>query len=435
VLAVSADRLVHADTLPRVGPHATTEFLGLTHHGHPAHGWNPKTAGKGVVVGVIDSGIWPENPAFAGSRLPHRSHVSAGSPGPIFVGRSHKTAFRKADGTTFHGVCRAGQRFKASMCNSKLISARFFDAGFLQFTPRSQWSSAEFTSPRDGVGHGSHTSSTAAGDYGVKAKIYHQHVGRITGIAPAAKIATYKVLWATAADPTEASGTSSDIIAGIDRAVADGVDVINYSVGPQGGDNDIVDPIALAFLNAAAGGVFVAAAGGNDGPAPATTSNVSPWVTTAAASTWQNPDGTVVLGNGKKVLGVSYTADGTSAPLVYARHVSRKATGSDGATAAECGRGTLSRAKAHGKIVLCDRGTNLFVNKLAEVHRVHAAGVIIGDVTQPDVVPLASCPTSTTRARLTHGWSSATLRRTRAPRCPRSRTSRPEAPRRSTPTS
>jgi Subtilase family/Fibronectin type-III domain/Peptidase inhibitor I9/PA domain len=390
VLAVSRDRLLHTDSVPTVGPHATSEFLGLTHHGQPVHGWNPKTAGKGVVVGVIDSGIWPENPAFAGNRLKHRKHVTRQHPGPIFVGHSHDTAFRKGDGHAFRGTCQPGQRFKANTCNSKVISARYFDAGFLQTTPRNQWSPAEFKSARDGVGHGSHTSSTAAGDYGVKAKLFHQGVGRITGIAPAAKIATYKALWSTAADPTEASGATSDIVAAIDKAVADGVDVINYSVGPAGGDNDIIDPVAVAFLNAASAGVFVAAAGGNDGPAPATVSNVSPWVTTAAASTWQNPDGTVVLGNGKKILGVSHTADGTSGRLVYANSVRRKKTGSDGASAAECGLGTLSRAKAHGTIILCDRGTNLFVNKLAEVKRVHAAGVIIGDVDQPDVVPLSS---------------------------------------------
>jgi len=390
VLTVARDRIVHAASVPKVGPHATSEFLGLTHHGHPVHGWNPKTAGKGVVVGVIDSGIWPESAAFAGQRLRHRQHVTHAHPGPIFVGHSHHTAFRKGDGHTFRGTCQPGQRFKAGTCNSKLISARYFDSGFLQTTPRNQWSPAEFKSARDGVGHGSHTSSTAAGDYGVKARLFHQAVGRITGIAPAAKIATYKALWATAADPTEASGATSDIIAAIDRAVQDGVDVINYSVGPQGGDSDIIDPVAVAFLNAAAAGVFVAAAGGNDGPTAATASNVSPWVTTAAASTWQNPDGTVVLGNGKKVLGVSHTADGTSARLVYAKNVRRKKTGSDGASAAECGLGTLSRAKAHGAIILCDRGTNLFVNKLAEVKRVHAAGVIIADVDQPDVVPLSS---------------------------------------------
>jgi hypothetical protein len=390
VLSVAKDRLVHADRARTVGPHATSEFLGLTAHGRPAHGWDPKKAGKGVVVGVIDSGIWPENPAFAGPRLHRGQHVSKSHPGPIFVGHTHKTAFRKGDGKTFHGVCKKGQRFPASTCNSKVISARYYDKGFLEFTPRNQWSATEFASARDGVGHGSHTSSTAAGDYGVKATIYHQAVGRITGIAPAAKIATYKVLWATAADPAEAQGATSDILAGIDQAVADGVDVINYSVGPSGGDNDIIDPIAAAFLNAAAPGVFVPAAGGNDGPTSATTSNVSPWVTTAAASTWQNSDGTVMLGNGKKILGASFTADGTSGRLVYATNVSRKPNGSDGATAAECGTGTLSRAKAHGAIVLCDRGTSLFVQKLAEVQRVHAAGVILGDVDQPDVVPLSS---------------------------------------------
>jgi hypothetical protein len=407
VLTVARDRIVHTDNVPTVGPHATSEFLGLTHHGHPTKGWNPKTAGKGVVVGVVDSGIWPENPAFAGKRLKHAKKVSAHHPGPIFVGKSHKTAFHKGDGHTFTGKCTSGQRFKASMCNRKLISARYYDAGFLQFTPRNQWSKTEFASARDGVGHGSHTSSTAAGNYGVKAKLYKQSVGRITGIAPAAKIATYKALWATAADPTEASGSTSDILSAIDHAVSDGVDVINYSVGPAGGDTDIIDPIAVAFLNAAAAGVFVAAAGGNDGPAPATASNVSPWVTTAAASTWQNSTGTVILGNGKKILGVSLTANGTSGRLVYSRHVRRKPMGSDGATAAQCGTGTLSRAKTHGRILFCDRGVNPFVDKIAEAQRVHAIGIIIGDVDQPDVVPLSSAIPSVS----THIAGSKTIKR------------------------
>ena len=403
VLTVARDRIVHADSTPKVGPHATSEFLGLTRHGHPTKDWNPKTAGKGVVVGVVDSGIWPENPAFAGAKLKHAKKVTAHNPGPIFVGNSHRTAFHKADGQKFDGLCTSGQRFKASQCNSKVISARYYDAGFLQFTPRNQWSPAEFASARDGVGHGSHTSSTAAGDYGVKAKLFTQSVGRITGIAPAAKIATYKALWATAANPTEASGATSDILSAIDHAVKDGVDVINYSVGPQGGDTDIIDPIALAFLNAAASGVFVAAAGGNDGPDPATASNVSPWVTTAAASTWQNSDGTVVLGNGRKVLGVSLTADGTSGKLVYSADVKRKPMGSDGGTAAQCGTGTLDKAKAKGKIVFCDRGVTPFVDKLAEVQRVHAIGVIIGDVDQLDVVPLSSpLPSVTTHIAGSH---------------------------------
>ena len=390
VMGVTKDRIRHADRVPKVGRHATSEFLGLTHHGHPAKGWNPKTAGKGIVVGVVDSGIWPENPAFAGKKLQHKRKVSASNPGPIFVGGTHKTAFHKADGKTFHGKCVTGQRFKANDCNSKLISARFFDRTWLQFQPRNTWSPAESASARDGVGHGSHTTSTAAGDYGVKTKVFGKRYGRITGIAPAAKIATYKALWATADDPSDASGFNSDIIAAIDRAVGDGVDVINFSVGPAGGDSDIIDPVALAFLNAAASGVFVATAAGNDGPDAATVSNVSPWVTTAAASTWQTASGTVVLGNGQKVLGAGFTADGTKAPLVYAGDVSKKPTGSDGATAAQCGLGTLDRSKVEGKIVLCDRGENVLVNKIADAQRAHAAGLIIGDVTQPDIAALST---------------------------------------------
>src|SRR5690606_26312334 len=138
----------------------------------------------------------------------------------------------------------------------------------------------EFVSPRDGDGHGSHTSSTAAGNFGTQSTIEGIDFGTISGVAPAAKIAMYKVCW-SGPDPStrEDDGcTTQDILAGIDAAVADGVDVINYSIG-GGAAQSTYTIIDDAFLGAAISGVFVAASAGHDGPGASTLDNASPWVT------------------------------------------------------------------------------------------------------------------------------------------------------------
>ena len=99
--------------------------------------------------------------------------------------------------------------------------------------------------------------------------------GKISGMAPRARIAMYKALWSTQ-DADTASGFTSDLVAAIDQAVADGVDVINYSI--SGTSTNFRDPVEIAFMYAADAGIFVAASAGNSGPTTA------PWRTPARGS-------------------------------------------------------------------------------------------------------------------------------------------------------
>ena len=125
--------------------------------------------------------------------------------------------------------------------------------------------------------------------------------GTVTGMAPAAKIAAYKVLWAQ--EDGTASGLTSDIVAAIDDAVADGADVLNFSI--SGATDTVVDLTEYVFEGAAEAGVFIAASAGNSGPDASTVAHNSPWLTTVAASTHYNFENTLVLGNGKKIVGAS----------------------------------------------------------------------------------------------------------------------------------
>ena len=138
-------------------------------------------------------------------------------------------------------------------------------------------------------------------------------VGNVSGMAPAARLAIYKALW-NQPDGT-ASGATADLVSAIDDAVADGVDVINYSI--SGSRTFVVDPVELAFFNAAAAGVFVAASAGNNGPGATTVAHNSPWLTTVAASTHDRlSTKTVTLGNGATYTGLGVGPAVPSSPLI-----------------------------------------------------------------------------------------------------------------------
>jgi len=369
VLAVVEDRLAKPDTT------SSPEFLGLTKGGQAVAPWSKTGAGKGVVVGVIDSGYWPENPSFAGAAMPTASTATAAS-GPVrIVGSSTSaTQFVKADGGTFNGRCETGEDFPATTCNSKVISADAFGESFRSAVKRSKWGATEYDSPRDGGGHGSHTASTAAGNSDVEVTIDGVGFGKASGMAPASKIAVYKVCW-EAQNPDQTGCYNSDTAAAIDQSVADGVDVINYSI--SGTRNDVVDPIEIGFLNAAAAGIFVAASAGNSGPAASTVAHNSPWLTTVAASTHVVFDGTVILGNGQKYKGVSTTADGTNGALILSS--SAGAAGAAAGDVALCTPGTLDPAKVTGKIVVCDRGVIARVDKSAAVKAAGGIGMVLAN--------------------------------------------------------
>ena len=206
VIAVSKDEARALDTS------STPAFLGLT---GPAGFWETTRAkGENVIIGIVDGGIWPESLSFS-DRTGTNGNAS----------RDGKLSYRQIPG--WHGRCVPGEQFNASNCNQKLIGAQYYNAGWggnAGIDAQLPW---EFNSPRDFGGHGTHTASTAGGNSNVPTTGAAAVFGAVSGIAPRARIAAYKVCWETG---TGGSCFSTDSVAAIDQAVADGVDVINFSI-------------------------------------------------------------------------------------------------------------------------------------------------------------------------------------------------------------
>ena len=250
VKAVYPDVLLHLDT------DRSPAFIGAPTIWSELGGAG--SAGEGVIVGVIDTGVWPEHPSFS-------------DPDPL--GKPYAAPAPPPAGTRaceFAGGANPGAPFA---CNNKLIGARRLMATYdltVGLLP------AEFTTARDDDGHGTHTASTAAGNRGVAARVQGNALGTVSGVAPRAHVIAYKVCG-------ENGGCmASDSVAAIQRAIQDGVDVINFSI--SGGNIPYADAVELAFLDAYAAGVFVAASAGNSGPASDTVGHRGLWVTTTGAS-------------------------------------------------------------------------------------------------------------------------------------------------------
>ncbi len=309
----------------------------------------PEKAGQGVVIGVIDTGLWPDNPSLAG--LP----VDAGELAASYPG--------------FSGICQPGAGWRPATCSSKVVAARYFVAGF----GRSNVATSDYLSPRDASGHGTGVAAIAAGNAGVDTRIGHQDFGHISGLAPAAALSIYKACW-TAPDPAQDGCDVADTVKAIDQAVADGVDVINYSIGDL--SPTLADPVQLALMNAAAANVFVAAPAGNGGPAPSTVQFPAPWATTTGANTQSVFEGGVRLGSGTTVVGamLSNKQVGPS-PLVYAGDVA--AAGVSAHRAALCYPTSLDAQRVDGAIVVCDRGVTSRVSKSAAVAQAGGRAMVL----------------------------------------------------------
>ncbi|MBA3524287.1 MAG: S8 family serine peptidase [Geodermatophilaceae bacterium] len=346
----SAVASVVPDELRQLDTSRTPTFLGLTGAGG---GWSklggPNRAGDTVIVGIVDSGFVPENASF----------------GPMVT----TAASDAAVAAKFSGICDPGDEAPLVTCNKKVIGARDFRAGF------GSVNAADFLSARDYNGHGSHTASTSAGNDGVNAVVDGQSLATISGMAPQARISVYKVCW-EGQSALLAGCSSSDSVAAIDTAVADGVDVINYSI--SGSLTSFTDPVETAFYRAAAAGVFVAASAGNSGPGASTVAHNSPWLTTVAASTHDRVyDATATLGNGTSYDGAGLGTAVASSPLVYAGDV--KLASASLTNAQLCYADTLDPAKVVGKIVLCDRGTIARVEKSQSVQDAGGVGMILAN--------------------------------------------------------
>jgi len=371
VLSVVPDTVRHLDTT------TTPEYLGLSGAGGVwAAAGGVAKAGAGVVVGVLDTGLWPEHPSVAGKPL--GTAPTASSPYTAYRTASGTIVQRKNDGGTFRGTCETGTGWTAANCTTKVVGARSFGEGYLAANGGvAGLGQYEYLSARDGEGHGTHTATTAAGRNGVPATIDGASYGKASGMAPAASVAVYKVCWSAAPGGDDGCVTS-DILGAVDAAIADGVDVINYSIG-GGAATTVNDPVELAFLSAASAGIFVSASAGNSGPGASTLDHASPWLTTVAATTAVPREGTVVLGDGKKYVGTRLVQKPLrSTPLVLPSAVA--VAGKPAADVAVCLAGTLS-AEARGKVVICDRGVSNRVDKSAEVARVGGAGLVLTNPT------------------------------------------------------
>ena len=328
---------VRRDSISQVNTDNTPSFLGLN---APGGMWSQLggqgSAGEDVIIGVIDTGIWPEHPSFADTDY-----------GPPPAG--------------WNGECQAGQLWKPKNCTDKLIGARYFEKGYGHYGGGLR---GDYQSARDHDGHGSHTASTAGGNAGVNASMFGRDYGTISGMAPRARIAAYKACW-------PGGCATSDLTAAIDAAVSDGVDVINYSIGD--GDPDFLDVDDVAFLFAREAGVFVAASAGNDGPGASTTDHGGPWLTTVAASTHDRSFiGAATLANGLSFKGASVTNGLASTPLV------------DGAAAGSADGGCLTGlnpAVVTGKIVLCEGSFSRAARSLA-VKQAGGVGMILFTATE-----------------------------------------------------
>lgn len=314
--------------------------------------------GNDVIVGVLDSGFWPESKSFRDEGM---------RPIP----------------KTWKGICQSGDAFNSSHCNRKVIGARYYVKQYEQtYGPLNR--TLDFLSPRDKDGHGTHTASTVAGRVVQGASFLGRFAqGTASGGAPLARLAIYKACWAIPGQE-KVSGNScfeADMLAAIDDAIADGVHVLSVSIGSTAPIRYDHDGIAIGALHAVKHDIVVACSAGNSGPTPGTLSNPAPWIITVGASSLdRNFPAPVVLGNGVKLEGetvTTYKLEKKMFPLVYAGQVELPTVPHN--ISGQCMPNSLSAEKAKGKIVLCLRGNGTRIGKGVEVKRAGGAGYILGN--------------------------------------------------------
>ncbi|KAK4760169.1 hypothetical protein SAY87_023300 [Trapa incisa] len=331
----------------------TPQFLGLPTGVWPTGGGHDK-AGEDIVIGFIDSGIYPHHPSFA-------SHITEPY-GPL---------------PKYRGKCEEDPDTKRSFCNGKIIGAQHFAKAAIaagMFNP-----AVDYASPMDGDGHGSHTASIAAGNNGIPVRMHGHEFGKASGMAPRARIAVYKAVYRLI------EGFVADVVAAIDQAVHDGVDILNLSVGPNSPPANtrttFLNPFDATLLAAVKAGVFVAQAAGNGGPFPKSLLSYSPWITSVAAAIddrrYKNH---LILGNGKILAGLGLspsTLPNQTYTLVAANDVLLDSSVSR-FNPTDCQRPELlNKNLVKGKILLCGYSFN-FVSGTASIKMVSQTAKSLG---------------------------------------------------------
>ncbi|XP_074280851.1 subtilisin-like protease SBT3 [Silene latifolia] len=305
--------------------------------------WPASDYGHDVIIGVIDTGIWPESKSFSDEGM-------------------------TAVPSKWKGACQGGQSFNSSFCNNKLIGANFFNKGIIASKPSLK---PRVISARDAEGHGTHTSSTAAGNYVDDVSSFGYAHGTARGVAPRARLAIYKAVWEGGESYT------SDVIAAIDQAIFDGVDVISMSLGfdqlPL-----YEDPVAIGSFAAMEKGILVSTSGGNAGPTLGSLHNDIPWALTVGASTIDRQfAGTLSLGNGQNIVGWSlFPAKAViqNTPLKYEPSL------------AFCNSSTQLTNAASNKIVICDDIGATFDQMYSVANSNVAAAIFISDDPEKNLI-------------------------------------------------
>ncbi|XP_011081160.1 cucumisin-like [Sesamum indicum] len=267
-----------------------------------------------VIIGLLDTGVWPEHPSFNDSGF---------GPPPA----------------KWKGTCMTAN----FTCNNKIIGARYYNSDNSYYYD-------DIPSPRDTEGHGTHTASTAAG-VEVEASYFGLAKGIARGGVPKSRIAVYKVCWAFGC-------SSADILKAFDDAIADGVDIISVSLGSDWPDDYFDDPIAIGSFHAMRNGILTSNSAGNSGPFPVTVSNYAPWSLTVAASTIDRKFvARMQLGNGQMFTGITintFDLNGTSYPLIWGGDAANYTIGSSPDIAKYCITGAMNADIVAGKIVFCE---------------------------------------------------------------------------------
>ncbi|XP_022136960.1 subtilisin-like protease SBT3.5 isoform X2 [Momordica charantia] len=258
------------------------DFLGVSPSPYSPNLLHSSNLGDGIIIGIIDSGIWPESEAFNDDGL-----------GPV--------------PRRWRGTCKSGEKFNASRnCNRKIIGARWYVDGFkAEFGEFNRSSATEFISPRDSNGHGTQTASTAAGSFVSNVSYRGLAGGTLRGGAPRARLAMYKACWSLPSGGGQCA--AADVLKALDDAVQDRVDVLSLSLGksvPLFPEVDEENVVAIGSFHAISRNIPVVCSAGNDGPSSETVLNTSPWILNVAASSMDRTFlATIVLGNNNTFLG------------------------------------------------------------------------------------------------------------------------------------
>ncbi|OVA04694.1 Peptidase S8/S53 domain [Macleaya cordata] len=303
------------------------DYLGLSSHSSPTNLLHDSNMGDGIIIGLLDTGIWPESEIFNDDGL-----------GPI--------------PSRWKGICETGEQFNSTHCNRKLIGARWFIKGFLADygQPFNTTEDPDYLSPRDILGHGTHTSSIAGGSFVANASYKGIGLGTVRGGAPRARLVMYKVCWSVLGGIC----ASADMLKAFDEAIHDGVDVLSVSLGsniPFFSDIDDSDGITTSSFHAVTKGITVVCSGGNEGPFSQTVGNTSPWVLTVAASTIDRSFPTpITLGDGRIILGQAMFV---GKEIGFTGLVYPEGSGLNPTSAGLCESLSLNGTSVAGKVVLC----------------------------------------------------------------------------------